>query len=428
MPETIHSFDRSLAEFRRALAVIPAGSQTNSKRPGRFAFGRYPIYASHGRGGHIWDIDGNEYVDFVMALGPITLGYCYPAVDEAIKVQLGRGIIYSLLAEVEVAAAEAVVAAVPCAEQVRFLKSGGEATSAAARIARAYTGREKVANCGYRGWHDQWMISGNEEGVPHALRAHTLPFEFNNLSSLETALDSNRGAVAAVILDPARRDVPAPGFLEGVRELARAHGALLIFDEVVTGFRVALGGAQEYFGVTPDLACFAKGVANGMPLAAVCGSRAVMQAAERLTVTTTYGGEALSLAAAVATINEYRTEKVFAHVWRLGERLMRGLNDAARSAGVAFRCFGLAPMSAMKFDSAAPDAEALSWSYFLQETARRGVLFRRGGLNFVAFTHTEQDIDTSTAIVREVLGGLRRHLDAGSLRRAVPDEREVQRL
>jgi glutamate-1-semialdehyde aminotransferase len=239
-------------------------------------------------------------------------------------------------------------------------------------------------------------------------------------------LDTNKGEVAAVLLDPARRDAPSPGFLEGVQALAQAHGALLIFDEVVTGFRIALGGAQEYFRITPDLACFAKGIANGMPLAAVCGRRAVMQTAERLTVTTTYGGEALSLAAVVATIQEYRTKNVFGHIWRLGDRLMRGLNVASESAGVPFRCFGLAPMSAMRFDACGSDTEQLLWTYFLQETARRGVLFRRGGLNFIAYTHTEHDIDTAVATVTVVLKDLRRQLEAGTLREAVLGEHAGQ--
>jgi glutamate-1-semialdehyde aminotransferase len=408
-------FERSLALYERACALMPGGSQTTSKRPERFAFGHYPIYATRGQGGHIWDSDGNEYIDFVLALGPITLGYCYPAVDDAIRAQLARGIVYGLLAEVEVEAAEAVVAAVPCAEQVRFLKGGAEATSAAARIARAYTGRQKVVNCGYRGWHDQWTVVANDGGVPEGLQPYTLSFPYNDLAALEAILAANRGEVAAVMLDPCLSDTPAPGFLEGARRLAQAHGALLVFDEIVTGFRLGLGGAQEYFGVTPDLACFAKGIANGMPLAAICGSREVMRTAERLTISVTYGGEALSLAAAVAALREYRARDVFAHNWRLGERLMRGLNEAAAAAGVAFRCHGLAPMSAMTFDAATPELEALSWTYFLREAARRGVLFRRGGCNFIAYTHDDTDIDRAVAVAGEVLAALRRCIDDGNL-------------
>ncbi len=409
---------------------MPGGSQTTSKRPTMFALGQYPIYASHSEGGHIWDVDGNEYVDFVMALGPIILGYCNPAVDEAVRAQLAKGMIYGLLAEVEVTAAEAVVATVPCAEQVRFLKGGGEVTSAAARIARAYTGRQKLANCGYRGWQDNWTVTRNDGGIPRALEPYTLSFEYNDLDSLERLLEANRGEVAAVFLDAFSTLLPGPGFLEGVRDLAHAHGALLIFDEIVTGYRLALGGAQEYFGVIPDLACFAKGIANGMPLAAVAGRREVMRVAERLIITATYGGEALSLAAAVATIGELRGKDVLGSVWRLGQRLMDGLNAAAREEGVAFRCHGLAPMSAMSFDSPKPEQAALCWTYFLQEAAKRGVLFRRGGLNFVTYAHTEKDVAAAVGVAREVFDELRRHLEADDLRAAVlalPSEEPLRR-
>src|SRR5215472_2159104 len=216
MAKVLRGFERSVEMYRRHAELVPGGSQTTSKPPTLYAFGQYPIFASHGRDGHVWDVDGNEYVDFVTALGPITLGYCYPAVDEAIRAQLAKGIIFGLLAEVELAAAEAVVAAVPCAEQVRFLKGGGEATSAAARIARAYTGREKLVNCGYRGWQDNWTITRNDGGIPKALSPYTLTFEYNNVASLERLLDANRGEVAAVFLDPFSTQLPAPGFLEGV--------------------------------------------------------------------------------------------------------------------------------------------------------------------------------------------------------------------
>jgi len=415
MAKVQHRLERSLSMYRRHAALVPGGSQTTSKRPTMYAFGQYPIFASHGRDGHVWDVDGAEYVDFVMALGPITLGYCYPAVDEAIRAQLARGIIYGLLAEVELEAAEAVVAAVPCAEQVRFLKGGAEVTSAAARIARAYTGREKVVNCGYRGWHDQWSVTRNDGGIPRALAPYTLTFGYNNLASLEQVLDEHPGEIAAVFLDPFSSERPAPGFLEGVRELAHAHGALLVFDEIVTGFRLALGGAQEHFGVVPDLACFAKGIANGMPLGAVCGRREVMQVAEKLIVSVTYGGEALSLAAAVAAIHEYQTKDVFPHNWRLGQRLMDGMNGAAQDAKVPFRCYGLAPMSAMAFDAGTPELTASMWTYFLQEAAHGGVLFRRGGLNFVTYTHTDADVDLAVSVAQEAFRHLRHRLDDGSL-------------
>lgn len=400
-------YANSLARWERLNELVPGGSQTNSKRPSAFAFGSYPIFASHARGSHIWDVDDNEYVDFLGALGPIVLGYCDPDVDAAVREQLDRGMLYGLLAEAELTAAEAVVAAVPCAEQVRFLKSGAEATSAAARIARAATGRQVIVNCGYRGWHDGWNAHRNDGGIPTVLDGVVRSFAFNNLDSLDTVLRAHPGQVAAVMLECAVPSVPVPGFLEGVAQLARDNGALLVFDEIVTGFRMALGGAQEYFGVMPDLACFAKAMANGMPVAAVCGRRDVMSVTEKLIVTTTYGGEALSLAAATATIAKLRGDGVYPGIWRTGQRLMDGLNQVAREVGVPFRCHGFAPLSVMSFDDDLASRASECWYHFLKVTALQGVLFRRTGCNFISAAHTDEDIDRGIDAARAALQSLK---------------------
>jgi glutamate-1-semialdehyde aminotransferase len=251
----------------RAREVIPCVTQTASKRPEAYAPGRFPTYIARGQGSHVWDVDGNEYIDCLMALGPVILGYCYPAVDRAIAEQLTRGIMFSRPTALEVEVAELLVEMIPCAESVRFLKGGAEANAAALRMARAYTGREIVLICGYRGWHDQWAVLRDAPGIPRALSSLTYGFAFNDLTSLERALEAHEGQVAAVMIDPVARYAPQAGFLAGVKELAHRHGALLIFDEIVTGFRLARGGAQEHYGVLPDMAVFAKAIANGMPLA-----------------------------------------------------------------------------------------------------------------------------------------------------------------
>ncbi len=401
------SFSRSLSLWEQARQLIPGGSQTNSKRPSGFAMGEYPIFASHGKGSHIWDVDGNEYVDYVLGLGPISLGYAYPAVDQAIREQLDAGIVYGLLSPLEVAVAQALVEVVPCAEMVRFLKSGAEVTSAALRIARAVTGRERVVSQGYHGWHDNWTATRNDGGVPRALEQVIESFRFNDLSSLEQALTGHPGEVAAVILCPTQDVDPAPGFLQGVVDLSHRHGALVIFDEIVTGFRMALGGAQAYYGVTPDLACFAKAIANGMPLAAVCGRRDVMAAAERLVISVTYGGEALSLAAAKACLNVYRERDVIGQIWQTGRALMDGMNAAAKELDVPFRAYGQAPMSAMEFTGLDPARSGAVWQRFLAEMARRGVLLRRGGLNFVTYSHTAADVAATVEACRESFAALR---------------------
>ena len=394
---------RSLDLWDQGQRLIPGGSQTNSKRPANFAFGAYPIYAARAQGCHIWDVDGNEYIDYVLGLGPISLGYAYPAVDAAIREQLERGIVYGLLSPLEVEVAQALTEVIPCAEMVRFLKSGTDVTCAAVRIALAVTGREVLVSQGYHGWHDTWTAGHNDGGVPHALEALVVPFRYNDLPSLESALHAHRDQVAAVILCPTQETAPAPGFLAGVIELAHQHGALVIFDEIVSGFRLALGGAQERYGVVPDLACFAKAIANGMPLAAVCGRREVMQAAERLTISVTYGGEALSLAAARATLQEYRSRDVIGHLWRIGQALMDGMNAAARDTGVPFRVEGHPPMATMAFRGLGAEQAADVWQRFLAEMAGRGILLRRGGLNFITFSHTQADIDRTVSACRESL-------------------------
>ncbi len=414
---------RSLELFARAQRRIPGGSQTNSKRPAQFALGGYPIYAEQASGGCITDVDGNEYIDLVQALGPVILGYRYPAVDAAIARQLEKGIIYGLLSPLEVECAELLGAVVPCAEMVRFFKGGGEATAAAARVVRGYTNRPLILNCGYRGWPDVWSVLNGDPGVPASLQGSVESFGEFDLDDLQHKFHAHRGQVAAVFLDIQRAEPPV-GYLAAVKQLCHENGALLVFDEIVTGFRLALGGMQAYCGVTPDLACFAKALANGMPLACVAGRADVMASMQDRVISITYGGEALSLAAAIATLQEIRDKAVNAYLWQLGRQLTEGLNRAAADAAIPFVCGGLAPMTTMDF-SAAPtdkdgqDTAALLWEYLLQEMAVRGVLLRRGGLNFLTFSHTAAQIDHVVAAAAEVFANLRQLWDSTPLRAAV---------
>ncbi|NLN18199.1 MAG: aminotransferase class III-fold pyridoxal phosphate-dependent enzyme [Firmicutes bacterium] len=398
-------FSRSLEMFSQARQLIPGGSQTNSKRPQNFAYGVYPIYIERGLGCRVTDVDGNTFIDLVGALGPINLGYGYPRVNRAIEEQLGRGIVSGLLFPAELEAARLITEVVPCAEMVRFFKGGGEATAAAARIARKYTGRELILNCGYRGWPDVWTAARNDGGVPTALESSIRTFPFNDIEALERLFAEHKDQVAAVFLDILHIE-PKPGYLEAVIDLAHANGALFVMDEIVSGFRLATGGAQEYFGVVPDMACFAKGIANGMPLSAVVGKAEVMREAENLLISITYGGEALSLAAAIATMSELREKKVTDYLWEIGRTLMNGLDNAAKKHGVPFECYGLPPMSLMRFRDVDAQGNQLVWGYFLQEMAARGVLMRRGGVNFVSYSHRPQDIAEVIAAADEVFANL----------------------
>jgi len=251
--------DRSEAFWMKAQELIPDGTQTMSKGPQQFVFGVFPIYLERGKGSHVWDVDGNEYIDYSQALGPIILGHAYPAVTEAVRHQLEQGTTFTLLHPLEVEVAELLTEIVPSAEMVRFAKNGSDVTAAAVRLVRAYTRREHIAYCGYHGWED-WYVAGTTRniGVPACLRDLLHPFEYDHIETLEQVFAEHPDDIAAVIMEPVITVPPRNGFLEQVKELAHAHGALLIFDGVVSGFRYALGGAQVLYGVTPDLTCLGK--------------------------------------------------------------------------------------------------------------------------------------------------------------------------
>jgi len=387
------SLARSREYFARARKVIPSCTQTFSKGPTQFVQGVAPNFLERGRGSHVWDVDGNEYVDYVMALCPIVLGYDDPDVIAAVQRQLADGVTFSLAHPLEVEVAEALAKIVPCAEMVRFGKNGSDATSGAVRAARAYTGRDVIACCGYHGWQD-WYIgtTTRRRGVPAAVCELTRTFTYNDLGSLERIFTEYPGRVAAVILEPVGVVEPEGDFLQRVAAITQAHGAILIFDEIITGFRLALGGAQERFGVTPDLACFGKAMANGFPLAAVVGRREIMEVFDEIFFSVTFGGEALSLAAAQATMAKLREKNVIEHLWRQGARLRDGYNALAREVGLASltQCLGYPPRTVLTFADGAGAESLATKSLFQQEMIKRGILIA-GGFN-LCYAHSDDDI------------------------------------
>jgi len=392
---TIRRFDRSLSWLTRARQVVPGASQTLSKGPGMFVEGAYPVFLDRGQGCRVWDVDGNEYVDYILGLASITLGYAYPAVTEAVIRQLERGSIFSLPHPLEVEVSERLVDLIPCAEMVRFVKTGSEADAAAVRVARAATGRDVIVYCGYMGWHEWYAITTpRAKGIPKDLSRLVVPFDYNDLGSLERALDEHHGRVAAVIMEPVLLDAPAPGFLHGVKAAAHRHGALLIFDEIVSGFRWAVGGAQERFGVVPDLATFGKGMANGLPLAAVVGRAELMREFDDIFVSSTFGGDTLALAACRATLDEYARQPVIAHLWAMGRRFQDGFRALAARLGVPAECVGYPVHPKVVIRHGDEAQQRLLTSLFLQETAARGVIVHFAGFN-VSLSHREADVDQS---------------------------------
>jgi glutamate-1-semialdehyde aminotransferase len=380
------------ALWDNAVRLMPRGTQTMSKCPDQFVDGVYPKFVKSGKGAYLYGLDGKKYLDYMCALGPIILGYNHKSTNKAIKNQLKNGIIFSWPTLLEQELAQLVNEVVPCAEQVRFCKNGTDADLAAVRIARSYTGKEKIIkpSGGYHGWGDWHAITMREHGVPKCLKELIGEFEFNDLKSLENLLKN--GDVAAVILEPQALTTPKPGYLEGVRKLCTKYKAILIFDEVVTGFRWSLGGAQEYFGVTPDLCCMGKAVANGMPLGIIAGKAEYMNELNHVFFSMTFGGEALSLVAAIATIKELKT-KDYNYIWELGNMLDKGIKDAAKKHNLDVIFAGDAPRHNLSFNSETySDTDGMK-ALFYQEMVKQNILFPN--VIYIQFSHTKKDIQNT---------------------------------
>jgi len=405
--------------YQKALELIPATTQTLAKGPQQNVKGIAPKYLKKGKGSHVWDVDGNEYIDLNMAIGPISLGYAYPKVDDAIKNQLKDGITFSLMHPLEVEVAELINKVVPNAESIRYSKTGADVTSAAIRVARAYTGREKILCCGYHGWHD-WYISVTDKssGIPEAIKDLTFTVNYNDIESVKESIDSD---IAAIILEPIVFEAPKNNFLHLLRKLCSENGSLLIFDEMWTGFRVALGGAQEYFGVDADLVTFSKAVANGMPLSILCGKKDIMKVLdEDVFFYTTFGGEALSLAAAKATIEELRDKNVPEYLAKQGKKLKDGYNEIVKEFEMEYtKCVGYECRSLITFDAKAGNPLELK-SLVQQEMIKRRILW--GGFHNMCFSHTDEDINYTLNAYREVLPILKMAVDENNVKAKLKGE------
>lgn len=393
MPSLAERYAASVEHLARAEAVIPLASQTFSKSRTQYPVGAAPLFALRSQGCRTWDIDGNEYVDLVSSLGAVALGYGDEEINEAVVRQLRDGVTLSLAHPIEAEVAERMVALVPCAEMVRFAKNGTDVTSGAIRLARAATGREHVIVCGYHGWQD-WYIGSTSmnRGVPDRTRSLTHAVPYNDLEALKAALEELRDQVAAVIMEPMTSTWPVDGYLQGVRMMTEERGVILVFDEMLTGFRFAPGGAQEYFGVTPDLACFGKALANGFPLSALVGRRDLLDLMPTIFFSGTFGGETLSLTAARVVLDRMATGKPTASLAVTGALLLERIEAARPSASRDFLAFTGHP--AWVFQRwGIDDQETLAQArtLLLQEMLRRGVLV----LNTHDVTTAFGDLDVS---------------------------------
>ena len=361
----------------RSKKVIPGCAQTFSKGYTQYVEGAAPMFLERGKGCRVWDVDGNEYIDYVQGLLPNILGYANEEVNRAAADQLSKGHSFSLPHPLEVELAERLTRLIPCAEMVRFGKNGSDATSGAVRAARAFTGRERVACCGYHGWQD-WYIGSTTRnaGVPGAVRELTHPFVYNDLASLEKVLGEHPGEFAVVILEPFNFVEPAPGYLQGVQDLARQHGAVLIFDEICSGFHFGLGGAQKMFGVTPDLACFGKAMGNGFPISCVVGRAEIMRVFGEIFFSFTFAGEIASMGAAMKVLDVLEHTDALARIEANGRTLQDEVRALAKEAGLARRIeiVGRPQWSLLKFRNADGTDSALVKNLFQQEAVKRGIL------------------------------------------------------
>lgn len=398
----------------RALKSIPLASQTFSKSITQYPRGVSPFFIEKGKGAKVWDVDGNEYIDFVNSLAAVTLGYCDTDIDKAVQKQMKNGVTFSLPHTLEMELAEKLIEAVPCAEKVRFAKNGTDATSASIRIARAYTGKEHVAVCGYHGWQDWYICSTTRDlGIPDGVKVLTHKFEYNNISSLEKIFQKHE--LACVIMEPMNVEYPRDGFLEKVKDLAHKNNALLIFDETITGFRYSLGGAQELFNVTPDLATFGKGMANGYPLSAVVGGDNIMRTVEDVFFSGTFGGETLSLSAANAVIDKYKQMGVIEHFSKVGNYLLEQLSQLISNECLddIFWISGHPSWSFLHIKEQKQYSVFEVKTYFLQEMLKRGIITL--GTHNLSLSHTQKEIDRLIGAYAEVLPMIKRHIDSQTL-------------
>jgi glutamate-1-semialdehyde aminotransferase len=376
--------------------TIPGFTSTGSKRP-EALFGSadgVPLRMVRADGCNVWDADGKEYVDTVMALGAVALGYAHPAVTLAAERAVRAGTVGPLAPAIEQELATQLATVLPGVEAVRFCKTGAEAVAAAVRIARVVTGRERVITCGYHGWHD-WCHDA--PGVPEAVRGLRHQIPFNDPEALDHAL-AVFGPPAAIVVEPVIDGPPSLEWLEALRQAATRHDALLVFDEIKTAFRVAVGGAAERWGVTPDLMVVGKALGNGFPLAAVGGPAGLMDAVTRTWVSSTLATEYVSLAAAAAVLDTYGREPVIEHLEQVGTHLFRGLEQLAhRYPGVVTGVCGLPQMCHLTFGTEAQSGGVA------RAAAQRGLLFKRTAYNFVSLAHSD---DTVAGVLERLEGAI----------------------
>ncbi len=394
--------------YEEASGLIPGGV-LGARKPGDFIEGEYPIFLETGKGCRLTDVDGNEFIDFLCGYGPIILGYLEQEVDDAVCKQIKeKGFCFTLTQKFQNELAKKLTEIVPSSEMSIFLKTGSDATTATIRIARAYTGKIKVMRCGYHGWHD-WCVE-MKGGIPSKFYEDVFEFQYNRLDQLEELMATHGDETAAIIMTPfghpnhQKMQEPDPGFLEGVRDLADKYGAVLIYDEIRTAFRLRMGGAQELYGVTPDLTVLGKAIANGYPISVVTGKKDVMMAAaDKLFISSTFFPNSKGFVAALKTIEILERDKVLENIWEKGDRFMEKIRVLLDKYDVGAELTGVGPMFYITFEKDETGAYKGKRTDFYTQLIRKGFFFSPYHHSYISFRHTEEDLDLTLTAIEESL-------------------------
>ncbi len=410
--------------WEKAKKIIPGGTQLLSKRSEMFLPDGWPSYYSKAKGVEIWDLDGKKYIDMsIMGVGACILGYADNDVNTAVHRAVDAGSISTLNCPEEVDLAELLLKLHPWADMVRYAKTGGEAMAVAVRIGRAHTDKDIVAFCGYHGWHD-WYLAANladnknldgqllpglePKGVPRGLKGTALPFNYNNLNELERIVEKND--VGVIVMEPLRHHEPAHGFLNGVRRIADDIGAVLIFDEVTSGWRMNVGGIHALYKVTPDIAVYGKAMSNGYSMAAIIGKKEVMGSAQESFISSTYWTESIGLVASIATINKCSNKKVPEHLIEIGKQISRGWENLSKEYSLPLEVMGIPPLTTFKFMS---DNSQVLHTLFTQEMLKRGYLASKSV--YVSYSHSNQHVEDYLSNVEEVFGIIQHGIENGEI-------------
>jgi glutamate-1-semialdehyde aminotransferase len=399
---------KSLQLFEEAKRLVPGGV-LGARKPSDFIEGEYPIFLEYGKGCRLTDVDGNVYIDFLCGYGPIILGYREEEVDEAVIRQMrDKGFCFTLTQRYQNELAKKLSQFVPCSQMSIFLKTGSDATTASIRIARAHTNRIKVMRCGYHGWHD-WCVE-MKGGIPEKFYEDVYEFRYNNLNQLEELMARHGDQTAAIILTPfghplhQKMEEPKPGFLEGVREIANRYGAVLVFDEVRTCFRLRMGGAQELYGVIPDLTVLGKGMANGYAISVVTGkAKVMMAAAQKLFISSTFFPNSDGYIAALKTIEIMERDNVLEKIWEKGGRFLKKVQGIIDKYDVGAELSGVAPMFFITFKRDEGNTQRAKRDDFYTQLIRRGIFFTPHHHGYICHRHTEQDLDLTVKAIDEAL-------------------------